>query len=163
MLPLVRHIDVFADYHQFYVCDVDFKTETSILWDDVTSEQMLAVGPDLIAVGTARNMTVPVQLDVLPSEPPNDLYAWDQVITCSLMIPTGTLILFGCTDDPSEAERLYIGPGSYAVRVSYARLTDLSDNGLEGDDHYRVQLWPGPPAPVNVLKRRPEGARRMRS
>jgi hypothetical protein len=155
MLPLTRHIDVFADYHQFYVCDVGFKTNTGIIWDEITSDRMLAVGPDLIAVGTARNMTVPVELEVLPSEPVDDFNAWDQVIACSVMFPTGTLILFGCAQEPSEAERLRIAPGSYAARVSYARLADLSDDGLEGDDHYRVQLWPGPPAPVNVLKRRP--------
>ena len=46
--------------------------------------------------------------------------------------------------------------GDYAARVSYAKLTDLSDDGLEGDDRYRVQLWPGFVSKVVILKMRPD-------
>lgn len=155
MKPLSRHIDVFADYFQFYVCDEAFKTDTATIWNEVATDRMLALGPDLIAVGTARNMVVPVDLEILGSEPAPDFDDWDQVIDCSVMIPSGKLILFGCTENPDEAERLQIAPGSYAVRVSYARLAQLSDNGLEGDDSYRIQLWPSRLSPLTVLKRRP--------
>ena len=155
MQPLHRQLDIFADYFQFYVCDETYETDTGLIWDDFTTDRMLAVGPDLIAVGAARNMGVPVQLEVHGLEPPHDFDAWDQVIDCGVSIPSGKLIVFGCTDNPDEAERLHVPPGGYAVRVSYSNLMDLSDNGLEGNDRYRVQLWPGIVSLVTVVKRRP--------
>jgi hypothetical protein len=150
----MHHADVFADYFQFYLCDEAYQTDTGVLWNDATTDRMLAVGPDLIAVATARNMYVPVDLEVLGSEPIIDLNDWDQVIECSITVPSGKLILIGCTDNPDKAERLEVTPGSYSARVSYARLTELSDDGLEGNDLYRVQLWPGSLSEVKVLKRR---------
>jgi len=154
MQTLVRRLDVFADYFQFYVCDEDYQTDTGTIWDEKTTDRMLALGADLVAVGTARNMDVPVAVEVHDAEPDVDLDVWDQVIDCSLYVPTGRLIVFGCTENPNDAERMNIVPGTYAARVSYARLADLSDDGLSGEDNYRVQLWPAPLAPVNVLKRR---------
>ena len=148
-------LDLFADYFQFYVCDGDFQTDTATLWDDTTTDRMLAVGPGLIAVGTARNMDVPLSLEVFSSEPVSDISDWDQVIECALALPSGTVIAFGCTDVQDDAERFQVDPGSYLARVSYGNLADLSDNGLEGNDRYRVQLWPGKTDGVTVVKRRP--------
>ena len=81
-----------------------------------------------------------------------DLEGWDQAIDCGLSIPSGKLIIFGCTENPDEAERLELASGDYAARISYANLGDLSDDGLEGNDRYRVQLWRAAITPVTVLK-----------
>jgi hypothetical protein len=155
-MPLIsRHFDVFADYFQFYVCDAAFQTDPG-LWDEAATERMLALGPDLIAVGTARNMTVPVDVEILNASPALDVDDWDQVIDCGVSLPSGNLIVFGCTENSDDAERLGIEPGDYAARISYANLGALSDDGLEGDDRYRVQLWRAPPPPITVLKARAE-------
>ncbi|WP_313013585.1 hypothetical protein [Brevundimonas sp.] len=42
--------------------------------------------------------------------------------------------------------------GDYAARVSHGGLDTLSEDGLDGDDRYRIQLWPGPVRPVTVVK-----------
>ncbi|WP_419756558.1 hypothetical protein [Brevundimonas sp.] len=47
----VRRFEIFADYFQFYVCDETYVTDTAALWSP-DSDPMLAVGPDLIAIGT---------------------------------------------------------------------------------------------------------------
>ncbi len=146
---------LFADYFQFYVCDGSYETDTGTLWDEVTTDRMLAAGRDLIAVGTARNMFVPVKLKVLDGEPIDDFAEWDQVIECSIAFPSGTVIAFGCTEDPADGERIQVEPRSYVARVCYGNLSDLSENGLEGTDRYRVQLWPGEERPITVIKRRP--------
>jgi hypothetical protein len=150
------NLNLFADYFQFYVCDGFFKTDTSTLWDETTTDQMLAVGPDVIAVGTVRNMHVPLTLEILGGEPAKDFSEWDQVIECAVTFPSGTVIAFGCTEDPETAERFQVKSGAYAARISYGNLRDLSDNGLEGDDRYRVQLWRGEAGQVTVVKRRPD-------
>ena len=40
----------------------------------------------------------------------------------------------------------------YRARIYYGKLDALSEDGLEGEDHYRVVLWPGDPTPPVVLK-----------
>jgi hypothetical protein len=150
----LHSLALFADYFQFYVCDGQFQTDTSTLWDEVATDRMLAVGSDLVAVGTARNMDVPLKFEVHDVEPASDFSEWDQVIDCGLSLPSGTVIAFGCTENPDDAERFIVRPGSYKARVSYANLNDLSADGLEGNDLYRVQLWPGVAESIAVVKQR---------
>ncbi|GLK48431.1 hypothetical protein GCM10017620_14040 [Brevundimonas intermedia] len=156
MRLISRHFDVFADYFQFYVCDAAFQTDPGLLWDEAATARMLAIGPDLIAVGTARNMTVPVEIEVLNAAPAPDLDDWDQIVDCGVSLPSGKLIVFGCTENSDDADRIGIEPGDYAARISYANLGDLSDDGLEGDDRYRVQLWRAAIPPITVLKASPK-------
>jgi len=52
--------------------------------------------------------------------------------------------------------RIPVPPAVYRVRVSYGGLDTLSDDGLEGDDHYRLQLWPATSIAISVLKQRPK-------
>lgn len=153
-MTIVRLFRIFADYFQFYVADAAYQTYTGEIWDRATTERMLALGPDLIAVATARNMDVPVELQVLQSAPDSDIDLWEQVIDCGLQVASGAIIVFGCTEDPEIAERIAIPPGDYAARVSYAGLKTLSDDGLDGDDRYRVQLWPGAISPAAVVRAR---------
>lgn len=154
MYPQTWELEVFADYYQFYVCDEAFSTDTGTLWDDVATDRMLAAGADLVAVGTARNCDVPVTLEILGGEPPNDFADWDHVVECGIHLSSGRLILFGCTEDPKEAPRFHVRPGDYCARISYGNLTELF-SALEGNDRYRVQLWPGTRSEVSVAKRRP--------
>lgn len=151
-----RHLDLklFADYHQFYVCEGNDIADTSLLWDEVATDRMLAVAPGLIAVGTVRNIHVPVTIEILDGEPDHDLALWDRVIECPIELTGGTLIAFGCTDNPDGAERLHTTPGAYVARVCYGNLAKISENGLDGDDCYRVQLWSGVIDDVAVVKRR---------
>ncbi|WP_395942721.1 hypothetical protein [Brevundimonas sp.] len=151
-MSLTRRFDVFADYFQFYVCDAAYTTDTASLWVPETVDRMLATGPDLLGVGTARNMLVPVELQVLDREPSPDPDDWDGMLDCGLSLHSGALIVFGCTEEPAEAERIPVPAGDYGARVSCAGLDTLSEDGLDGDDRYRIQLWPGGVRPVMVVK-----------
>ena len=44
---------------------------------------------------------------------------------------------------PRDAARIAVVPGTYRARISYGSLDKLSTDGLDGEDHYLVQLWPG--------------------
>lgn len=65
-------------------------------------------------------------------------------------------MIAGCTDYFPDAMRIEVTPGTYRVRVCYGALDTLSANGLEGDDRYRLQLWPAPSSGVRILKQRVE-------
>ena len=97
-------------------------------------------------------MTVPVVVEVHDSEPSHDLAEWDHVTECSIDVPSGRLAILGCTDYLPDAARIQIPAGCYRVRVLHGGLGTLSEDGLEGDDHYKVVLWRGSPQDVTVVK-----------
>lgn len=61
-------------------------------------------------------------------------------------------MITGCTDYFPDAARIAITPGSYRARVYYRGLSTVSANALQGEDFYRVVLWPAPPSAVHVHK-----------
>lgn len=145
-------LSVFADYFQFYLLDESVDEDFGALWDDAAVERLLAVGRSSIGVGTARNMAVPVAVSVCDAAPEFDPGAWDMVNECSLALRSGRLVILGGTDYLPDAPRLPVAPGDYRVRISYAGLDTLSEDGLDGDDFYRIDLWPAPPGPLVTRK-----------
>lgn len=145
---------LFADYHQFYLQDESAVGDLSESWTQEATDRLLAVAAGTIGVGTARQMTVPVVVEVFDTEPNEDATAWDQVNECTLDVQSGRIVIAGCTDYFPDAARIEVLPGSYRARLYYGKLDALSDDGLDGDDHYRVVLWRAAPGPLRVLKQR---------
>jgi len=155
--------DIFADYCQFYLEDGTSNFLTENLWDDEQAFlDMLATGPGGVAVGTARHYSVPVKVRVLDSEPEDNLDHWDHVTEASLSVPSGKLVVVGPTEYRPDAPRITVAPGDYRVRVYYANLESVAANGIDGDDHYEVTLWPDELAEESrVLKRSDWTARQL--
>jgi len=147
--------DLFADYFQFYIQDEQSDGIDGDSWTEIASNARLAIKANAFAVSTARNMEVPVKIVVSSTSPDLDLSLWDHVVEFSIGVPSGQLVIAGCTDYFPDAERLSLDSGCYEVRVLSANLDKLSDDGLDGDDHYRVELWKGHARPLKVLKQHP--------
>lgn len=145
---------LFADYFQFYFQDESSQDNLGDGWTEEAVARMLAPAPGAVGVGTVRNMTVPVVVEVHVAEPAADVGSWDHVTECSLAIPTGRIVVAGCTDYFPDAARIDVEPGTYRARISYGSLDTLSEDGLDGNDHYRVQLWRATPIEPRVLKQR---------
>ena len=145
-------LNVFADYHQFYLQDENSEADLTQIWDERTSVDMIATGPGVVGVGTARNYQVPVTVRMLDSEPGEALGRWDHVTEASLAVPSGRLLVSGPTDWPN-VRRIAIEPGYYRARVHCANLESVAQNGIDGDDYYEVVLWPGAEEPPRVRKR----------
>lgn len=147
--------EIFADYHQLYLQDEQADGDLSDAWTQETVDNLLALAPGTIGVGTARNMTVPVTVEIFASQPESeDFSEWDMVNECSIDVPTGKIVIAGCTDYFPDAARIKVAQGTYQARIYYGKLETLSDDGLEGEDNYRVVLWPGESIKPKVLKRR---------
>jgi hypothetical protein len=144
---------LFADYHQFYLQDEGAEMPPHHIWNEQTAKDMIAVAPGYVAVGAARNMNVPVEVEVRDTEPADELGEWDHVTECGIEIPSGKLVIAGCIDPFTDAARIPVRPGSYRMRVYYGDLEALSWDGLEGDDHYKVVLWPSDDMSMRVIKR----------
>lgn len=145
---------LFADYFQFYLQDERANGDLSDAWTPEAVDRLLAIAPGTIGVGTARNMTVPVVVEISDTEPDEDLTPWDQVNECNLDVPSGRIVIAGCTDYFPDAARIEVSPGSYRARVYYGNLDALSDDHLDGDDHYRVVLWRAAPEGLKVLRQK---------
>ncbi|MBC7796566.1 MAG: hypothetical protein H7Z37_06820, partial [Pyrinomonadaceae bacterium] len=70
--------ELFADYFQFYLQDENADFDSSaVIWTDQTVEDLLAVTSGMIYVGTVRNMTVPITIEIDDDEPNEDFGLWE--------------------------------------------------------------------------------------
>ena len=147
--------ELFADYFQFYLQDEQAEANHAEAWTDEAVENLLGTAPGIVCVGTVRNMDVPVTIEVCDTEPVLDLAPWDHVMECDIDIPSGRLVVAGCTESFPDAARITLEPGCYRARILYGALDSLSEDRLDGDDHYHVLLWKAASAGTHVIKRRP--------
>lgn len=144
--------ELFADYHQIVLLD---GIETA-LPEDVTDADIgrrLGIGPGSVVIHTARNMMVPVTVEILGHPPAPDAFAaWDHVTECDLTIRTGAVIIAGLTHIMETSPRIPLANGNYRVRTCHGNLGTISADGLDGDDSYTILLWRAPPQGVAVLK-----------
>jgi hypothetical protein len=145
--------NLFADYYQFYLQDENADGDLSDSWNEQAVKDLLAIAPGTIGVGTVRNMDVPVEVEVRDSAPEDNFDGWDHVVECGIEISSGKIVVAGCTDYFPDAARISVMPGNYRARIYYGDLDSLSEDGLDGDDHYKVLLWPSNDMNVRVIKR----------
>lgn len=141
-----------ADYFQIHLQDELCQTGLEDAWTEEATDEMLAVEDGIIGVGTARNTDVPVMLCIEDRQPSISFDEWDHVMECSLRIESGQLVILGCTEEFDKAARVAVAPGWYRVRVFYGGLDTVSEDGLQGDDHYAVILWPSSRRETQILK-----------
>lgn len=150
---------IVADYFQFHLLDdaapfdeIDFADA----WTEDAVERQLAATARAIGVGTSRNMTVPVVIEIEATSPDDDPAA-ELVTEASFHVTSDRLAISGCTDYLPDASRIEVTPGHYRARVFYYDQEKLSEDALQGDDRYRVVLWPDPEpiAPRVLIDRRP--------
>ena len=111
----LHQLQVFADYHQFYVWDAGVGPSAPDDYSDADIRRLVKVAPNIVVVQPVRNMTVPVDVKVHASEPGLDEGPWDHIVECSLDLPTGRLQIHECTGP--DRLSLRIAPGTYAIRV----------------------------------------------
>ena len=145
-----RSLSVFADYFQFYLWDAGMNPRAPEHYAPPDLKRRLKTGPNVVAILTARNMDVPVTVEIVEAEPSLDLAAWDHVAEASLRLPTGHLQLHECTG--GAVADFDITPGRYRIRLYQGGLDSIDNMGLEGNDRYHLVLWPAPHAEVRVLK-----------
>jgi hypothetical protein len=149
--------NVFADYFQIYLQDEQAAEEWNLPndWGNQFVSQMIGVAPGTVAIGTVRNVDVPVEIQLLNSRPSDDLTVGDHITEASLDIPSGKLVVVGCSDYLPDATRIPVQSGNYRVRIYYSELESMSEDGFEGNDHYKVLLWPEESSDLKIIKKWP--------
>ena len=147
---MLRRYEIFADHHQFYLWDHGRSPEPPIDYVQADGARRIKAAPFVVVVQPERNMVVPVVLEITDAAPDTSLEDWDHVAEASLDVPSGLLEIHECTG--GSIDIVSIEPGTYRVRAYFGGLDTLSADGLDGNDHYRLALWPAAFAPLAVLK-----------
>lgn len=141
---ITQKLEIFADYNQVYLHDQLSEADFSDNWNNEELKSMAVVADGAIGIATARNMDVPVEVLVCEHETETslDIDASDHAVSCGIEVRSGTLVVRGPSDYLPDAKRIRVNPGYYVVHILYKGLNTLSEDGLEGDDHYKIVLWP---------------------
>lgn len=144
--------NLLADYFQIYLRDQSHPDLPSDYTEETIGKRLM-IGPHAAIVHTARNMIVPVSVEWHDARPQPDVERYQHVVEASFDCPSGVLIVAGLTDYEPSASRLAVEPGRLGVRANMSGLDTISEDGLEGNDRYLLQLWPSPqPLGLQVLK-----------
>lgn len=148
-----KRYEIFADYFQFHLWDRRHHPDDLGIFTEEECARHIKVAPHAVVIMPVRNMTVSVEIEVRADAPsaPN-LDEWDHIVDVSLVLPSGELEVEGWQEQPIDL--IVLEPGSYRVRALFAGLDTLSDDGLNGDDRYRLVIWPAPEAALVILKQR---------
>jgi hypothetical protein len=122
MLKEKYELDLFADYYQFYLQDEQADGDLSDSWTEQATTDLFALTLGTIGIGTVSNSDVPATVEVHNSEPEHDFDEWDRIIECSIDVPSGRIVVAGCTDYFPDAARISVEPGVYQARVFMANL-----------------------------------------
>jgi hypothetical protein len=142
------HGEILVDHGQIFLhdCAFDFReVELDLLYNEESSDRHLGVAPDVLAIFTAKWHGI-VSLDlIVRSDPPDDAFAdWVNVAEASLDLPTGCVVALAPESSSEDGLRVKLPSGMYRARVYAGGIDTVDEYMMEGQDHYRVALWPAP-------------------
>lgn len=138
------NFEIFADYFQFHLFDEKYNPNFGDAWTEFATKNLLASTEEGIAIGTRRNMDVKVIIKILDSPPSikeNNKDSIFQINESDILILSKKLVVIGCTDYLPEAKRIELENGIYRVRIYYCDLDKISEDELDGNDYYEVEIW----------------------
>lgn len=134
-----------TDHFQFYVQDRQSRPDTSMIWDEITELNRIAVEPGLIAVNTVRfgGLTL-IELTIHHDHPVYVADNWEHIVHCSITLKSGKIILHSPELAYANAPIIDIEAGDYEVLVFFGNLNGYHDEmDTTGDDFYRLACWKG--------------------
>ncbi len=145
--------ELFADYFQLYLMDVEASDDPSGIWTEEALNLMLGQLPNTLAVGTFRNVEVPFEVEVYETKPDVNLDEWDHASKGYFTVKSGVCSVFGCTDYLPETAQIHIKPGDYEV-LSLARGgATITEEWGGADDLYKLLIWPSSSKEYIAIKR----------
>ncbi|MBJ6802674.1 hypothetical protein [Geomonas propionica] len=147
---------IFADYRQFYLWDpVASERLAPTEWTDDDVHRRIKIADHVVVICPERNMEVPVHIRLFDKDPGFTLGQWDHIAEAPLLIQSGILEVHECTG--SDLAAFSVAPGQYRIRSMHCSLGQLSEDGLEGEDHYQVDIWPSQTKTMIIIKQWEEG------
>lgn len=150
-----RHfkINFATSHHQFYIGDkaVEGDTGSDRFWTNEAFQDRLAIETGILGVGTECYGPVKAEFYVLNKKPQESNFdQYDHVVEGSLEVTSEEIEVLNCPDSSVEL-KIYVAPGTYRVRVYSSNLKSVE--GDEGDDSYKIEIWPDSLINRKVIKR----------
>lgn len=137
-----------ADYGQFHIFGTNVDGDdipdvyTTAMRDAIDSRRFVGTCGALVTVLTPGqyNFHTPVHLEVWPRQPPDDSAGWDHEVDVDLDATEGLLVF----DHVGGAGDVVVDvpPIRYRARISGRGFDALGTAGANGDDSYRIRLFP---------------------
>jgi len=143
----------YTEYHQFYICDKisSGNTGSEDFWTEEANNDRLAMEDGILGIGTECYGHVNGELDLLDSANNKiDTSKYDHIVEGGLELKSGTVQILDCTSSTIIFETK-VNPGIYRVRVYSSNLKSVIDD--DGDDYYKIEIWPDSTMERKVLKR----------
>ena len=140
-----------ADYFQFYLADASSAASLPTDWGEDDLKARLLVGREALIAFTARNMEVPLTIVLHEEQPEIDLEDADHVVIGGFYT-SGKIVIAGLIEYLPEAHRISVPAGNISAMVVSNGLGTLSEDGIEGGDHYTVHLWPRKADEIIILR-----------
>jgi len=152
MSPSTHRFTIFADYFQFVLMDQTSEDDFSAIWSEEALSRMLAVGRTAVCPGTFRNVDVAVEVRLQVERPTVNLSEYDHATEASIDIPSGRLIVMGCTSHLPDAPTIELVPGTYCLLSLVSGINSITLEWDQADDLYTVYLWPGERREPRLIK-----------
>ncbi|QHS57691.1 hypothetical protein GWR56_19870 [Mucilaginibacter sp. 14171R-50] len=153
ILETMKHqIDFYTSYNQFYITDKDAggATNSDKFWTTEAFTERLAVEDGILGVGVECYGPVKGEVYLLNSS--NDttiLDEYDHIVEAGIEIKSGVIQIMDCPNSNVELE-LRVEIGLYRVRIYSCNLASV--DGDEGEDYYKIEIWPDAKMERKVLK-----------
>lgn len=141
-----------SSHHQFYICDKasPMRTGDDDFWTDEAFDAKLAVGEGILGVETASYSHCKGELIVLDRKHEKiDFTQYDHVVEAGLQVSSGILRILDCTGSEVQLQ-INMEPGAYRARIYSLNFASVVED--DGDDFYRIEVWPSKVAERTVLK-----------
>ena len=146
-------LDFYTSHNQFYIQDghSSGETDSNTFWTESAYNDRLAVEEGILGVGTECYGPVKGEIIILDKENKDFVIdAYDHIVEAGLKIPSGIIQVIDCPTS-TVSITINIEPGSYKARIYSSNL--VSVNGDDGDDFYKIEIWPSLEMDRIVLKR----------
>ena len=149
-MEMKYEVEFETDYNQFFIQDKNSAHDTGSpnFWNPDTYEDRMAVGDQILGVGTETSGGINVELYMLDSQVV-DTYNFEHyshIVEGPIALKSGTLQILNCPDNEVKLE-IKLNPGEYRVRVYTALEDNTSDYDL-----YKIEIWKENLKPSKVLK-----------
>ncbi|MVM36128.1 hypothetical protein GO755_39315 [Spirosoma sp. HMF4905] len=142
-------LSLFADYFQVFIYDACLDWSTVRIeadwWTEQDSIDMFASKENgrLIVMETFRNFNVPIEVAVLETEPPiHSLDKWDQSVECSIRTQSSGILIAELANEGQNGLLIEGAGPNWRLRIYYGGQNTIDRMGIEGKDHYLIELWP---------------------
>lgn len=142
-----------TSHNQFYISDKFSSTNIGLddFWTNKAYEDKLAIGKDIIAIGTECYGNVKGELVILEKPVSTiEFNLYDHIVEGGLELKSGDLRILDCPNSSIQLE-VKVKPGTYRVRIYSSNLASVVDD--DGDDYYKIEIWESDNIERKVLKR----------